>query len=58
VFGILAIVALAIAFIFHGAGFHGSAWVDWQSFMLLGLVFLALHLLGVAAFAFGARRNG
>jgi hypothetical protein len=49
VFGILAIVAFAIAFVFHGAAFTGSAWVDWQSFMILGLVFLALHLLGVGA---------
>lgn len=57
-FGILAIVAFAVSFIFHGAGFHGSPWVGWQSFMLLGLILLALHLLGVAAFAFGARRNG
>jgi hypothetical protein len=58
VFGILAVVAFAIAFVFHGAGFTGSPWVGWQSFMILGLVFLALHQLGVEAFAFGARRKG
>jgi hypothetical protein len=48
VFGIIAVVAFGVAFIFHGAGFHGSAWVSWQSFALIGFVFLTLHLLGVA----------
>jgi hypothetical protein len=49
VFGILAIIAFTVAFIFQGTGFTGSAWVDWQSFELAGLAFLALHVLGVAA---------
>jgi hypothetical protein len=48
VLGILAAIAFAIGFIFHGAGFTGSAWTGWQSFMLLGLFLLTLHLLGVA----------
>jgi hypothetical protein len=47
-FGILAVIAFGVAFIFHGTGFTGSTWVDWQSFTLAGLVFLALHTLGVA----------
>lgn len=48
--GILAVVAFILAFFFHGAGFTTSAWLDWQSLMLAGLVLLALHLLGVAPF--------
>lgn len=45
--GWLAALFFAVAFIFHGAVFTGNAWIGWQSFMLLGLVFLALHLVGV-----------
>lgn len=47
VLGWLAALFFAVAFIFHGAGFAGTAWIDWQSFVLLGLVCLALQLVGV-----------
>lgn len=47
--GILAAVLFGVAFIFHGAGFHGSAWFDSTSLALAGLFCLALHLLGVGA---------
>lgn len=46
--GILAAVAFLLAFLFHGAGFAGSPWLDWESLLLAGLALLALHLLGVA----------
>lgn len=42
--GILALLAFALAFVFHGAGFNANAWLGWQSMALLGLVLLALHL--------------
>ena len=47
--GILAVLAFALAFLFHGFAFKGNVWVDPPSMMYLGLVFLALHLLGVGA---------
>lgn len=47
VLGWLAALFFAIAFIFNGAGFGHGSWLSATSFMLLGLVFLALHLLGV-----------
>jgi hypothetical protein len=47
VLGWLAALFFAIAFIFNGAGVHSGAWLTAASFMLLGLVCLALSLLGV-----------
>jgi hypothetical protein len=47
VLGWLAALFFAIAFIFNGAGVHSGAWLTATSFALLGLVCLALHLLGV-----------
>jgi predicted Co/Zn/Cd cation transporter (cation efflux family) len=47
VFGILAVLAFALAFLFHGFRFAGNSWVDPASLAYLGLTFLALHLLGV-----------
>lgn len=49
VLGWLAALFFAVAFIFHGAGFASNTWLDWQSFMLLGLVCLALHAVGVGS---------
>jgi hypothetical protein len=45
--GVLAVILLAIAWVFHAAGFHPAAWLDWTSLALAGLVCMALHLLGV-----------
>ena len=40
--GILALLAFALAFIFHGAGFAKlGPWLDWQGLALLGLVLLS-----------------
>lgn len=47
-FGILAVVCFILAVLFHGTGFNPDAWWNWQGVALAGLVFLALHLLGVA----------
>lgn len=47
--GILAVILFALAFFFHGAGFANGPWLDSTSLALLGLVCLALHLLGVGA---------
>ena len=47
VFGWLAALFFAIAFIFNGAGFDHGSWLSAASFALLGLTFLALHLAGV-----------
>jgi len=39
--GILALLAFALAFIFHGTGFGKlGPWLDWQGLMLLGFVLL------------------
>lgn len=41
--GILALLAFALAFIFHGAGFGKlGPWLDWQGLALLGFVLLTL----------------
>jgi hypothetical protein len=39
--GILALLAFALAFVFHGAGFGKlGPWLDWQGLMLLGFALL------------------
>lgn len=43
-FGVLAVVSFGVAFILNGAGGDNSVWLSPTSLMLLGLVFLALHL--------------
>ena len=40
--GILALLAFAFAFVFHGAGFAPDAWFDWQGLTVLGLLLLTL----------------
>jgi hypothetical protein len=40
--GILALIAFALAVLFHGFGFSPDAWLDWEGMALLGLFFLAL----------------
>jgi hypothetical protein len=47
-FGILAVLCFALSFLFHGFKFSGNSWIDATSLLYLGLVFLALHLLGFA----------
>jgi hypothetical protein len=42
VFAVLAAVAFFIAYLFHGAHFAPSAWIDWQGMSVAGLFFLAL----------------
>lgn len=43
--GILAALAFALAFIFHGAGFHPGPWIDATSMLYAGLLLLTLHIL-------------
>lgn len=50
-FGILAALCFAIAWIFNGAGFNHSTWLSAVSLALLGLFFLALHIVGFSAIA-------
>lgn len=48
-FGVVALIAFVLAWFFHAAGFHPSAWIDSASMLYLGLAFLAGHLtFGVA----------
>ncbi|MEY9932187.1 hypothetical protein ABH926_006836 [Catenulispora sp. GP43] len=47
--GLIAAVLFGIAYFLHGSGTSTNVWVDPTSLMLLGLVALALHLLGVGA---------
>lgn len=42
--GILALIALALAVIFHGFGFNPDPWLGWEGMEALGLLLLALHL--------------
>ena len=46
--GIAAVVAFVLAWIFHGFGFSGNAWIGPTGLLYLGLALLTLHLLGVA----------
>lgn len=46
-FGIAAVVAFILAYLFKGAGFDPSPWFDWQALTVLGLLFLTLSGLGV-----------
>lgn len=39
---ILAVIAFALSFLFHGFGFAPNNWLDWQSLMVLGLLLFAL----------------
>jgi len=55
--GILALLAFALAFVFHGAGFNPSAWLGWQSMALLGLLLLALHLVAGSGLPVVVRRR-
>lgn len=43
-FGVLAVIAFVIAWIFHAAGFHAGAVLDWTSFALAGLVLFSAHV--------------
>lgn len=54
---VLALLAFVVAFIFHGAGFNPGAWFNWQGLAVLGLVFVALHLLAVLPDVAVIRRN-
>lgn len=56
-FGVIAVILFALAFLFHGFAFNGNAWVDPASMLYLGLVFLALHLLGVGVGVVAWTRN-
>lgn len=47
--GILAILAFALAVVFHGYGFTPNHWFDWTGMTLLGALLLALHLLGIGS---------
>lgn len=43
---IIAAMLFGIAFVIHGGAFAtSSAWLAWQSFALLGLAALALHMI-------------
>lgn len=47
-FGIIAAVAFALAYLLHGFA-AGNEWIGWQALLLAGLFFLALHFVtGVA----------
>jgi hypothetical protein len=47
VFGIAAVVAFILAYVFKGTGSDPAAWCEWQALSILGLLFLALAGLGV-----------
>lgn len=44
-FGIIAAILFGVGFLENGAGGTHNAWVSPASFLLLGLVFLTVHLL-------------
>lgn len=44
-FGIIAAILFGVGFLENGAGGAHSTWTSPTSFMLLGLVFLTVHLL-------------
>lgn len=47
-FGVLSVICFVIAYFIHGgAASVSNAWIDWQGLSILGLLFLALHLLPV-----------
>jgi hypothetical protein len=46
VFGIFAAISFGIGFILNGTGGDHSAWFSPAGWQLLGLFFLALHVLG------------
>jgi len=45
--GILALLAFALAFVFHAYGFAPNHWFDWTGLVITGLALLTLHMLGV-----------
>lgn len=46
-FGLIAAILFAVAFIINGSGGHPDVWFSPFSLALLGLFCLAVHLLGV-----------
>ena len=42
-FGIIAMILFGIAYIFNGAGFHGTNWIGPTPFLYLGLFCLAVE---------------
>jgi hypothetical protein len=56
-FGILAVLAFALAVIFHGYAFAPNHWLDWTGMTLIGALLLALHMLGGASFPVVIRRR-
>lgn len=47
-FGIVSAILFGVAFVLNGTGEHGSSsWFSPTSFMLAGLLCLALHVVGV-----------
>jgi hypothetical protein len=55
-FAIIAFILFAFSWLFHGFGFNPNNWIDWQSFMILGLAALAVHLTPWVAARFPGRR--
>ncbi len=56
-FGILAVLAFALAVLFHAYGFAPDHWFDWTGMALTGALLLALHLLGASLPVAGRRRE-
>ena len=55
-FGIIAAILFAIAFILHATATATSVVFSPESLVLLGLALLALHLAGIGPARFSARR--
>lgn len=56
-FGLIAAILFAVAFIINGSGGHPDVWFSPLSLMLAGLFCLAVHLLGVGT-GWSIRRLG
>ena len=57
-FGIAAIIVFALAYLFHGFGFAGNAWISPGALTILGLFLLAVHLVAGAAIPVIRIRSG
>lgn len=42
---VIAVILFSVSWVLHGSRASVPVWFDWQGLLLLGLVFVALHLI-------------